>query len=855
MSSTLLSIDCARMRAMKLIGSRIIVSVAQYPFELRSETGAVNTFGTLVPIMKTDGEALSAEDCPSQGLIFWLIKSPILRFAQPGRLLVATLEPAKRQEEHEYQAQPDTIERPEDIAEILTQDVLSVQDPIDLVNKETILDHPPTSLVLARWGEHVYGPFRTEAQRDHSRWRVTLQAYYPDKSVLKIPWKDFQDTQKLQPHLREGLRVTVSLEDRSPMRGDSSKQDCQYQIFLSNGFKRLPSLGYPKISLESNRDVLIKFVKRFAVKKKQQELRVLLDDLALAADASGLNETGGDRDAFNAVRDRLGRMQEDDYALAKSLAASGLIDQQIRTVLTERVDQYVQENSAALAAEISKRVEALQHELNSLDRRKATFEDELAGRNLHFERELESKRQVFEQERDKDLRRIEKEREELTKQRDEAGNLLSGLTQTFRESQTELIAQFLGLLPLFERIGISPTVPRLTESINVDSARVGRAPQNFEVPAFAKSDDIRTATVTEEEFFERFERHVKNRNFSYRRKDLAAFHVSIKCSDITILGGWSGTGKSSLPLLYMEAAAGSSAQGLGRYLRVDVSPSWLDMRDLMGHLNSIEGRFQPAESGLYQHLISAATEFEHRQQESGIYVVTLDEMNLSHVEHYFSGFLQALEQPASQRMIRCFDAMSVDASNSFAKWAEIKIPRSLRFVGTVNFDETTKQLSQRLLDRANLVRLGAGDLHQVSATDRDPNVSVPGPAVILRDFREWTRSSALDTEQAALLDTLRKHLQELGCPVTPRRYRAIGDFVASTPSWLMSPSEAFDLQIAQRLLPQIRGLFRPGARAALDAIDQALSQQPYTFEESRQALEDLRRNEESTLPFTETSVL
>src|ERR1019366_2064135 len=46
------------------------------------------------------------------------------------------------------------------------------------------------------------------------------------------------------------------------------------------------------------------------------------------------------------------------------------------------------------------------------------------------------------------------------------------------------------------------------------------------------------------EFFERFERHVKDCGYSYRRQDLASFHVSVKCCDITILGGISGTGKS-----------------------------------------------------------------------------------------------------------------------------------------------------------------------------------------------------------------------------------------------------------------------------------------------------------------------
>lgn len=67
------------------------------------------------------------------------------------------------------------------------------------------------------------------------------------------------------------------------------------------------------------------------------------------------------------------------------------------------------------------------------------------------------------------------------------------------------------------------------------------------------------------------------------------------------------------------------------------------MRDLLGHVNMFEGRFQPSEAGLYQHLIAAVEEDRRKGGESGIYVACLDEMNLAHVEHYFSDFLQALE--------------------------------------------------------------------------------------------------------------------------------------------------------------------------------------------------------------------
>ena len=118
--------------------------------------------------------------------------------------------------------------------------------------------------------------------------------------------------------------------------------------------------------------------------------------------------------------------------------------------------------------------------------------------------------------------------------------------------------------------------------------------------------------------------------------------------------GSSGTGKSSLPRLYAEALAGDEYDdGLRRYLHVGVSPSWLDMRDLLGHTNALDRCFQPAESGLYQQLVCAQEEEKQRGTDSRLYLVCLDEMNLAQVEHYFSGFLQALERPDGRREVRC----------------------------------------------------------------------------------------------------------------------------------------------------------------------------------------------------------
>ena len=68
-------------------------------------------------------------------------------------------------------------------------------------------------------------------------------------------------------------------------------------------------------------------------------------------------------------------------------------------------------------------------------------------------------------------------------------------------------------------------------------------------------------------------------------------------------------------------------------------------------------------------------------------------------------------------------------------------------------------------------------------------------------------------------------------------------FIASVPASLGSADMAIDLQIAQRILPQIRGLFRPGAREALESIRKTLENHPIELSESLRVLEHIGENE------------
>ena len=80
------------------------------------------------------------------------------------------------------------------------------------------------------------------------------------------------------------------------------------------------------------------------------------------------------------------------------------------------------------------------------------------------------------------------------------------------------------------------------------------------------------------------------------------------------------------------------------------------------------------------------------------------------------------------RIVRCFASESIAPDSPFARWAAFDLPYTIRFVGTVNADETTKRLSQRLLDRANVIRLRPGD---VPASAGEGRPLPAGPSVTL----------------------------------------------------------------------------------------------------------------------------
>jgi hypothetical protein len=190
----------------------------------------------------------------------------------------------------------------------------------------------------------------------------------------------------------------------------------------------------------------------------------------------------------------------------------------------------------------------------------------------------------------------------------------------------------------------------------------------------------------------------RDKRLSYEIKDLRLFVAGLAMSHLHLLEGVSGTGKTTLPLAFANAVQGG-------YQKVEVQAGWRDKQDLLGFYNSFEKVFResPFTLGLYKAL---QPEYSDR-----IFVIVLDEMNLSHPEQYFADILSALEDPKADVLIPLIDRLvpSVPTLLSAKEGVKLPLPKNVWFVGTANQDETTFAFAPKTYDRAHVMELRRHD--------------------------------------------------------------------------------------------------------------------------------------------------
>jgi len=330
----------------------------------------------------------------------------------------------------------------------------------------------------------------------------------------------------------------------------------------------------------------------------------------------------------------------------------------------------------------------------------------------------------------------------------------------------------------------------------------------------------------------------------YSRRVVNAFHTSLKINDLsplTVLAGISGTGKSLLPKRY--------AEGIGmNFLMVAVQPRWDSPQDLFGFYNYMERRYKATE------LARALVQMERYNCDDWedlaggrdisnlgdrMLLVLLDEMNLARVEYYFSELLSRLE---TRRSIGDLDdaaqradaeiALEMGSLGEEEKSVRLLVDNNVIFVGTINEDESTQTLSDKVLDRADALRFGR-PMNLV--LEELPGTQEPEPCdepLLFETWEEWFRSAdELGTDRLARLDSwigrLNDSMDLAGKPFGFRVSQAIRSYVANYPHALNNDDAfqaAFADQIEQRIMPKLRGLETVAIEEGLNQLESVMGE-------------------------------
>lgn len=180
-------------------------------------------------------------------------------------------------------------------------------------------------------------------------------------------------------------------------------------------------------------------------------------------------------------------------------------------------------------------------------------------------------------------------------------------------------------------------------------------------------------------------------NLSYTPQQIKSFIAGLSASRLAILQGLSGTGKTSLPKIFMEAIDGECKL-------VAIESSWRDKNELLGYYNQFNKKYTPKIFTQHLYLASLNPEIP--------YFIVLDEMNLSRIEYYFSDFLSLMEEREEDRNIKLYDVQLFPSIDERTKYLSLRdghtldIPTNVWFIGTANRDESTFEISDKVYDRA-----------------------------------------------------------------------------------------------------------------------------------------------------------
>jgi AAA domain (dynein-related subfamily) len=334
---------------------------------------------------------------------------------------------------------------------------------------------------------------------------------------------------------------------------------------------------------------------------------------------------------------------------------------------------------------------------------------------------------------------------------------------------------------------------------------------------------------------EHVRQYAAGKGLYYSEPTIRSFLAGLAASRLAILQGLSGTGKTSLPRVFIEAIG-------GRCETIPVQSSWRDRHELLGYNNDFNKRFSETD------FTKAVYESGFPDQEDTVWLIVLDEMNLARIEYYFADFLSVLEEPdAGKRIVSLMDynpfTLKEAAPKLLIDGHRLRIPENLWFVGTANQDESTFEVTDKVYDRAQILDFRGRQKEFTPVRGIDPRFlpvsklckafdSAARDAACRLNETEWQYLERIDACLRERLDV------SFGNRVKLQMEKFVPVYVASGGT----KHDAVDQQIARKILRKLEGRFDAGIADSLKSLQEVLRLNlPAGWHEPAQSCELLER--------------
>lgn len=700
--------------------------------------------------------------------------------------------------------------------------VLHPAGPIDFAGKTVILqenseDVDERDKCLIEENGILYGPYLVEFDADGKAFinltsNDVVNSYRPKNGVLEYTIIRI-DVPGKRPVLTSNIRIDDKLIHEQL---DKISDQKLFEAFLNSLENRkdhgeiTPGLvdEYVRSSFRGLSDKIIhdrveriqQFVEeQFRLEKSLEGISRFVADLLLKY---------GERDYFSKLLEHV--LSNSD--LARKIQSFAIVEQRIqdmRLQFEELQRQYdeAQKKWEAETEDRNKQIAELasstSDEIRALNAQKEALLAEISniqGKRDEWKKvdDLEIERRVLERTYSDRKRELEDEISKLKQDRDEYDRAKESAKKALEEKLDETARNTVNAA--FDG--------KIADQVLQAAAKWNQTTQDddFRRIAAALTRPIEQSTISGDELVKYLLSSVRHYRPGYSQNEILNIFLCITQNFLTVFSGEPGTGKTSICNIVAHILGTSQIPSfvqdgagieLSRYVPISIERGWTSKRDFIGYYNPLSQAFEQTNKHLYDGLRLLDVEGERSRYP---YIVLLDEANLSPIEYYWADFMNACDSDSRFSKITLGDDI------------QLKIPTTLRFVATINNDDTTERLSPRLIDRAALIRLPDVPYARIE----DENLADTSFVKVV----EWENLQAvfapdtsldLDKVPDDIYNGICKLFRENKFSVSPRVDRAIRRYWAVAKNLFESESGndatiiALDYAVAQKLLPKING--------------------------------------------------